>query len=1028
LHRLRALVAGWGDAATWQAERSRVMLSVPTDVARLVAHATGLPAAVLLETLPAHWLQGFRLPGFDEFWAWSDGQRRQLQAAWCQAAEPALVQALRAGEGDQALALHQAWVAARAADGDGPPPLAALRALQGANLPASAQPAWQRLRGSGPVPVTGWLAPAGTTGLLPMQALAGRGDEQAALRACSLPAAVLLGEAGAGKSTVLAAALPGVPCLHGREGLSGMPFRAVLEWLHQHLDSVRAALARPDTGLQAYRLDLARLLPELAPDEPLPPLDAHTAKARLLEALARVFEAQGPLLAVDDLQWLDAATLEWLVWLAHRGRLQWRAAARRHELAGAARQALDSLTAAHLLQQQLLPLLNRDALAQVCTARWPQRAWDDQTLDRLHKACAGNAFVLGELVAAGAPDLGTEPGAAEPLALPRRVQALLQRRLQTLGPLAQRWVEAAAVLGQPVPAAVLAGLTGTVAELAGEPDQPQGLLACEEALAAGLLCEVPGGLQCGHDLIRSAVLAGLGTTRGQWLHRRAALALAARPGLDEPLVIAEHWQRADELQTALAWMHRGAAQQKLRGRFDDARALWQRVAQDSLDATQSLRAQLALAECELFGDLSAGRVALEAVLDQLGAVADDLARDQIEGHTLAGLVDNAVFAGDMHRARQQAGRLRALLPRLRTDERIQALQVLIELAMREPDLDAARTWLGQLQRLAPRHPETLSFAAQIDWVSGRLPAARDGFEAMLAQHASYCSGLTIENDLAVVLLALGELARAEDMARRSLRSWAGVPHTEALSRLVLGSVLTSAGRCAQAEQVLHEALALARSQASALFEAEAQVRLARLALLCGRLQEAGDALDAAASQQPACTDPLRLSAWVLTQVMWAVAAQQPVPDAPLARLRMLSLQSVHPLVHARLARIDATLALAAGDAPRAQQAAERQVAIARQASLAEWLAEGLMLQVRAGELAGQPMPDLLPCAQEAAGLAQAQGLADVAWRAQHWLAQVAHQGATAAAAARAALRQLQADLPPGRFVLADAARREPRCP
>jgi hypothetical protein len=153
-------------------------------------------------------------------------------------------------------------------------------------------------------------------------------------------------------------------------------------------------------------------------------------------------------------------------------------------------------------------------------------------------------------------------------------------------------VEAAAVLSAPAPAEVLA----TLCEGLADADVAE---ACDEAVAAGLLAEHGAAVQCRHDLIRSAALAGLGSARRRWLHRRAALTLGAGRDVD-PLIVSAHWEQAHELQTALAWMHRSGAQQKARGRFDDARALWQRVAVESLDATQALRAAPALAECELF--------------------------------------------------------------------------------------------------------------------------------------------------------------------------------------------------------------------------------------------------------------------------------------------------------------------------------------------------------------------------------------------------------------------------------------------
>ena len=169
-------------------------------------------------------------------------------------------------------------------------------------------------------------------------------------------------------------------------------------------------------------------------------------------------------------------------------------------------------------------------------------------------------------------------------------------------------------------------------------------------------------------------------------------------------------------------IHRGGDQLKRRGRFDEARSLWGRVAQESFDATQAL----------------------------------------------SGLVDNLVFAGDTVGARHHAERLRPLLPGLRVEVRIHAYEVLIELAMREPDIAAVWSLLAQVKLLAPRSPSTLSFEGQIHWFSGNALAARDAFEVLLTNHPAYCNGLTIANDLAVMLFALSDLERAETMASRPL--------------------------------------------------------------------------------------------------------------------------------------------------------------------------------------------------------------------------------------------------------------------
>jgi tetratricopeptide (TPR) repeat protein len=842
-----------------------------------------------------------------------------------------------------------------------------------------------------------------------------REAEHRQLRSSTAAAVLLEGEPGAGKTTLLSAAFPHAPWLRGLEGLHGMPYRPLLDALRAHMPALQAALDDPRGALLAYRLDLARLLPELAPDEPLPPLDALTAQARLTEGLARAFEALGPVLLVDDLQWCDPATVEWLLMLAQSDRLRWRAAARPHEMPAATTQALQPLAdAGRLLTLPLAPLSRAD-LDVVCRARWPDSDFGDTQLDRLHALSAGNPFALGELVAAGAP------ATAEGDALPQRVHQMVLRRLQALHPLARKAVEAAAVFVQPVPEAGLRQLLGLPAGDAGDADWAQ---AREAAIAAGMLREQAPGLCCSHDLIRTATGADLAPTRRTALHRHAALWLAQQPWADA-MTIAEHWRAAGEPQTALAWRHQGAEQLKARGRYEEACAVWREVAEESLDMAQSLRARLELAACDLLEDLARGEAALAAILAQLDGVADPEQHRLIEGRLRAALVDNRVFAGDLPAAQRHAVRLRELLPLLPDSERIHAYEVLIELAMREPDIPAAWALLARLREAAPRLPSVLSFEGQIHWFGGHVRAAHEALSTLLARHPDYCRGLTVENDLAVMLHALGEVAEAETMARRSLQSWAGVVHTECLSQLVLGSVLTTAGRHAEADAALQQALAMAQAQSSALFEAEARVRLARLRLQCGNAADAARLLAATAPLLRSAQEPLRVSNWVLMATLTATAqGLAPAPE-DIARLREASARLQHPMVQAREARVDVELALAAGDGATALAAAERQAAVARSHGMQEWATEAALLGLRARALTGEPDAALRPLAQEVAGLAAAKGYADLHWRAAEWLA--AHGGTPAdARRARAAQAVLRGPARPRLFDAAAAARREPR--
>ena len=1024
LHRVRGQLAGWGQDACLRSERQRLALGLSTDLQGLDEAFAAADAGALARLAPWRLLEGFRIPGFDGFQQWVDDERRRLSRQWSLAAERALGAALAAGAWDDAIALFEPW---RAQDSATPEALARLRPPAAEGTAAALWRQWQAQLAAaadagqsqrppdgpaskGPRPAT---APAPAPGPL---TLGGRSAEQAALRTLRGPATLVSGEPGIGKTTLITSTHPGRPLLRGREGLDAVPFGPLAELLRRQPAWLAAA--------GAYRLDLARLLPEIAPDEPLPPLDAHTAKLRLLEGLARVVEAHTDLLLVDDLQWCDAALLEWLVFVAHRGRLRWVATQRTQALAAPVRQAVQALRSARLLDELPLGGLDAAGLATLCRQRQPPAAWPEPRVAELLRRSGGNPFFALELMEAGDAPPGHAP------AVPRRSHELVQARVRALPPAAQAVLEAAAVLAQPAALPVLAAVAG--ADGAGEDALAACVGGCEQALAAGLLVESAAGLECRHDLVRSAVQAALSGPRRQWLHRRAALALGpAAP----PLALALHWDAAGEPQAALAWRHRGALQHKDFGRLDEARALWRQITAEASEPALALRARLALAECDLFENLDSGRDALEAVLAQVPAIADPAVRDELEAQALAGLVDNRVFAGDQPRARQLAAQLRPLLPRLASEERVHGIEVLIELAMREPDIADALALLAEARRLAPNRPSLASFEGQIHWFGGQPLAARAAFERLLATHPEFCSGLTIENDLAVMCHATGDLRMAEAMARRSLASWKGVAHTETLSLLVLGSTLTSAGRLAEAAAALDQAEALARRQGSQLFTSEVHARRTRLLTVCGRHD---DALAQAARAAPLVRDddnPLRLSQLLAAQVSAAAAAGQAIDPMLRTRLQAACGRSLHPLVHARLARVEVDLALAAGDAALAAGAAQRMARIARDAGLLEVLAEALLLQVRAAvcrdegdepDAAGTPHgPATEQLAREAATLADSQGYLDLAWRGWSLLAGRARDPALAGRA-QAARAQLQAGAEPGGFDAAAAARREPR--
>src|SRR5436305_3245806 len=139
---------------------------------------------------------------------------------------------------------------------------------------------------------------------------------------------LLVGEAGIGQ-TRLAAEFVAWARAQGAEVLSGqafemggrLPYQPLVEALRPRLEAENA----PEDLLDdVWLAELSRLLPELRgryPDLPAPTGDELSAKLRLFEAVARLVDAlarRAPLvLLLDDLHWVDGASLDLLRYLGH---------------------------------------------------------------------------------------------------------------------------------------------------------------------------------------------------------------------------------------------------------------------------------------------------------------------------------------------------------------------------------------------------------------------------------------------------------------------------------------------------------------------------------------------------------------------------------------------------------------------------------------------------------------------------------------------------------------------------------------
>ncbi|MFN8473282.1 MAG: AAA family ATPase [Anaerolineae bacterium] len=384
--------------------------------------------------------------------------------------------------------------------------------------------------------------------------------------------ALIEGEAGIGKSRLaeelytwaqgqgFAAAYTRSYAAEGRLSLA-----PVTNWL-------RSAPIRPhlSTLSDIWLTEVSRLLPELLADMPqLPrpePIGEYGQRQRFFEALAHaVLAAPRPLLLwIDDLQWCDSETLEWLHFLLRfepRSELL---------IVGTAR-VEESLPHAPLaaLTQQLrsegsLAAIELRPLDAAETARLASqiegRALDEAAALRLFRATEGNPLFVVETVRAGmgsalAGEGYKAPAADKAYELPPRAYAVLAGRLAQLSDSARHVAERAAVIGREFTLDTLLH--------AGDEDEAAVVQALDELWYKRIIREqAPNLFDFTHDKLREVAYAEMGAPQRRVLHRHVAQALEALNAdtLDAVSAqIAAQYEQGGAIEQAIPYYQRAAA-------------------------------------------------------------------------------------------------------------------------------------------------------------------------------------------------------------------------------------------------------------------------------------------------------------------------------------------------------------------------------------------------------------------------------------------------------------------------------------
>lgn len=406
-----------------------------------------------------------------------------------------------------------------------------------ASLACQTKPAFGRITGSRRAPLLReaghervFLLPAtgGMPSIVSKPRLVGRDEELGKVRAFldtrhELPRALLLeGEAGIGKTALWLTALEqaaalGYLVLSSRpsEAEAGFSFAGLADLFGGVVSDVMAELPRP----QRRSLEAA-----LGLSEPDPGVGEGVLAFAVLSALRQLAGRSPIVLAVDDVQWLDAPSLALFRYALARFESEPVAVlvTVRGDVPDWIRRAVSEQ---RLLSIELGPL-SLGAIYELLR-RHLEMALPRPVLLRIWATSGGNPFFALELARALERRGGRiEPG--EELPLPPTLEKLVHERLDGLSAAALEVARVAAALAEPVVSLV---------ELAVVRAADRGLA---EALATGVL-ELDGErLRFSHPLLRSAVSARSSPAERRSLHKRLArlvpdaeeraqhLALAAR--------------------------------------------------------------------------------------------------------------------------------------------------------------------------------------------------------------------------------------------------------------------------------------------------------------------------------------------------------------------------------------------------------------------------------------------------------------------------------------------------------------------
>lgn len=312
-----------------------------------------------------------------------------------------------------------------------------------------------------------------------------------------------------------------------------------------------------------WKREVARLLPELLTQDPglaPSPLSEEWQRQHFFEALARaLLEGSQPLmLLIDDLQWCDRDTVEWLHYLLRfdpHARLLIIGTVRLEEIASdhPFNVLITALHRNHQITEIGLPSLDQsDTIA--LASQIVGQSLDPTFAAQIYRETEGNALFVVEMARAkriSSQEAKTNTGVTR---LPPTVQAVIRARLAMLSEAALELACIGAAIGRE--------FTFDILQRASGKDEDTLVRDLDELWQRRIVSEQgTEGYDFTHDKLREVIYADLSAARRRVLHHRVARALQVQtrtPQSEMAALLAYHFECAGENDKAFEyWLNAG---------------------------------------------------------------------------------------------------------------------------------------------------------------------------------------------------------------------------------------------------------------------------------------------------------------------------------------------------------------------------------------------------------------------------------------------------------------------------------------